>query len=100
MGWGKTDNAATISPVLKQMTTIIIIFIIIIIIFIIIIIIITIDDLVLITIVTMSIILMLLKVLNQLNVDLISNDKCRKSYGDIIRETNLCAQVPLSSSQF
>lgn len=47
VGWGKTDNAATISPVL-----------------------------------------------NQLNVDLISNDKCRKSYGDIIRETNLCAQGP------
>jgi len=45
VGWGKTDNAATISPVL-----------------------------------------------NQLNVDLISNDGCRKSYGDIIRNTNLCAQ--------
>ena len=32
-------------------------------------------------------------VLNQLPVTLITNEDCRKSYGDIIRETNLCAQV-------
>ena len=32
-------------------------------------------------------------VLNQLPVTLVSNEDCRKSYGDIIRDTNLCAQV-------
>ena len=31
-------------------------------------------------------------VLNQLAVTLISNEECRKSYGEIIKETNLCAQ--------
>jgi len=31
-------------------------------------------------------------VLNQLSVSLITNEECRKSYGDIIRDTNLCAQ--------
>jgi len=31
-------------------------------------------------------------VLNQLPVHLITNDLCRKSYGDIIKDTNLCAQ--------
>ena len=31
-------------------------------------------------------------VLNQLEVSLISNEQCRKSYGDIIKTTNLCAQ--------
>jgi secreted trypsin-like serine protease len=45
VGWGKTKNGATISPVL-----------------------------------------------NQLSVQLVSNDICRQSYGDIIRNTNVCAQ--------
>lgn len=31
-------------------------------------------------------------VLNQLEVRLISNSECRKSYGDIIRSTNICAE--------
>jgi len=31
-------------------------------------------------------------VLNQLPVILVTNEDCRKSYGDIIRDTNLCAQ--------
>merc|ERR1719320_542973 len=31
-------------------------------------------------------------VLNQLPVTLVTNEDCRKSYGDIIRDTNLCAQ--------
>jgi len=30
-------------------------------------------------------------VLNQLPVHLLTNEECRKSYGDIIRDTNLCA---------
>ena len=31
-------------------------------------------------------------VLNQLGVTFISNEECRKSYGEIIKTTNLCAQ--------
>ena len=46
VGWGKTDNGATISPVP-----------------------------------------------NELSVKLVKNDICAQSYGDIIRATNVCAQV-------
>ena len=31
-------------------------------------------------------------VLNQLEVQIVSNEECRSSYGDIIKPTNLCAQ--------
>ena len=29
--------------------------------------------------------------LNKLNVTVVENDKCKESYGDIIKETNICA---------
>ena len=29
--------------------------------------------------------------LNKLNVTVVENDKCKETYGDIIKETNICA---------